>query len=258
MKAKALLILILLFCCTQLAASEQGDALDEALALVGMRRADLGWEPKGWWPRFPVAPYKLRAFDALFAAPLDSITFTRALAATAWEKLDPAGLDARDERGSGNLFQAVQRLGIDPKFGGFRGYTANIIAPETDLDAAVMVVDRDRQGLLGAFLSHHVFVEELADLARLADPQALAQRRASSRTPVGLPVFLDEDRVAEVDALVADVDVGRAGHQRVHHVPGLPAEGATLGVALSTALTHASTVYPNHSDMGSSTSSTSP
>jgi hypothetical protein len=138
MKAKALLILILLFCCTQLAASPQGDALDEALALVGMRRADLGWEPKGWWPRFPIAPYKLRAFDALFAAPLDSITFTRALAATAWEKLDPARFDARDERGSGNLFQAVQRLGIDPKFGGFRGYTANVIAPETDLDVAIL------------------------------------------------------------------------------------------------------------------------
>jgi hypothetical protein len=136
------LILMLLFCCTQLGASPRGDgpddALDEALALVGMRRADLGWEPKGWWPRFPVAPYKLRAFDALFAAPLDSITFTRALAATAWEKLDPAGLDARDDRESGNLFQAVQRLGIDPKFGGFRGYTANVIAPATDLDAAIL------------------------------------------------------------------------------------------------------------------------
>ena len=118
------------------------DALDETLALVGLQRQDLGWEPKGWWPRFPVAPYKLRAFDALFAEPLDSVTFARSLGATAWEELDPAELDARPERGVGNLFQAVQSLGIDPKFGGFRGYSANLIAPETPLDQAILELTR--------------------------------------------------------------------------------------------------------------------
>jgi hypothetical protein len=142
MKAKVVMVLLVMICCTQLASSRQGDALDDALSLAGMRRADLGWEPKGWWPRFPVAPYKLRAFDALFAEPLDSVVFTRSLAATAWEKLDPAGLTEKDQRGSGALFQAVQRLGIDPKFGGFRGYTANVIAPATDLDDAILQVTR--------------------------------------------------------------------------------------------------------------------
>ena len=44
------------------------DALDQALDLAGLSRGDLGWTPKGWWPRFPAdIPYKLRAFDALFA-----------------------------------------------------------------------------------------------------------------------------------------------------------------------------------------------
>jgi len=138
MKTRIGAILIILACCTQPAISEQQDALDESLALAGLRRADLGWEPKGWWPRFPVAPYKLRAFDGLFAAPLDAIPFTRALAATAWEELDPAKLDETGERGSTNLFQAVQRLGIDAKFGGFRGYSANLIAPETPLDEAIL------------------------------------------------------------------------------------------------------------------------
>lgn len=114
------------------------DALDEALALVGMRRGDLGWTPKGWWPRFPEVPYKLRAFDALFAEPLDAITYTRSLAKTAWEKLDPAQLDQQQGRMSTNLFQAVQQLGIDPRFGGFRGYTANVLAPQMPLDEAIL------------------------------------------------------------------------------------------------------------------------
>lgn len=117
---------------------ESGDALDEALGLVGLQRGDLGWKPKGWWPRFPDVPYKLRSFDSLFAAPCDTILFTRALASTAWDKLDPANLDRSQARASTNLFQAVQALGIDPKFGGFRGYSANLIAPKKPLDAAIL------------------------------------------------------------------------------------------------------------------------
>jgi hypothetical protein len=114
------------------------DALDEALALVGMRRQDLGWEPKGWWPRYPDVPYKLRAFDSLFAAPLDGVTYTRALAETARRHLDPAVLDDKEDRGAGQLFQAVQRLGVDPRFGGFRGYSANLTAEPTPLPEAIL------------------------------------------------------------------------------------------------------------------------
>jgi len=119
-----------------------GDALDEALGLAGMERSDLGWTPKGWWPRFPVAPYKLRAFDSLFAAPLDTIAYTRSLATTAWQKLDPAERDRDQGRKSTNLFAAVQRLGIDPRFGGFRGYCANLTAEKTPLDEAILRLTR--------------------------------------------------------------------------------------------------------------------
>jgi len=157
MKAKTAAIIVVLALCAPLVSSQPDDALDEALKLVGMRRGDLGWEPKGWWPRFPVAPYELRAFDALFAEPLDSVTFTRALAATAWEELDPDELDARPERGVGNLFQAVQRLGIDPKFGGFRGYSANLIVPETPLDEAILELTR----LAGRPVRIHTFGQDL-------------------------------------------------------------------------------------------------
>lgn len=129
------------------ASQSQADALDEALALVGMCRADLGWTPKGWWPRYPAdIPYKLRAFDALFAEPLDTVTFARGLGQAAYEMLDPAQLAKEDlGRNSRSLFQVVQRLGIDPKFGGFRGYTANVLAPETPLEQAVLALYRAAQ-----------------------------------------------------------------------------------------------------------------
>ncbi len=132
------LVIVIVLLSLPVALAERPDALDETLALVGMQRADLGWQPKGWWPRFPHVPYKLRAFDALFNEPLDTITYTRVLGQTAWEKLDPEKLDDVDGRGAGNLFQAVQRLGVDPMFGGFRGYTANLLAPRTPLDEALL------------------------------------------------------------------------------------------------------------------------
>ena len=93
MKSRTLPVTLILALGLSLAAAAGDDALDEALALAGMRRADLGWEPKGWWPRFPDVPYKLRAFDSLFAGPLDTVAFTRSMAASAWEMLDPETLD---------------------------------------------------------------------------------------------------------------------------------------------------------------------
>lgn len=130
---------IVTVCCAVLGRAQTADALDDALALVGLQRADLGWAPKGWWPRYPAdIPYKLRAFDALFNEPLDTVAFSRGLGETAWDKLDPAKLDKENGRGARSLFEAVQRLGIDPKFGGFRGYTANVLAPELPLDQALL------------------------------------------------------------------------------------------------------------------------
>ncbi|MCK4341316.1 MAG: hypothetical protein KAY37_06285 [Phycisphaerae bacterium] len=175
MRAGLLPVVTVLGCCLSAACAQKGDALDEALALVGMRRADLGWTPKGWWPRYPDVPYKLRAFDALFAEPLDTITYTRALGQTAWDKLDPAELDKEQGRGSRNLFQAVQRLGIDPRFGGFRGYTANVLAPEVPLDEAILKLTEaahrpTRISTFGMELPYPTPKEDLAEMvARLPE-----------------------------------------------------------------------------------------
>ncbi len=150
MNRRCLLTLMLAGWCAGAGVAQSPDALDETLALVGLRRGDLGWVPKGWWPRWPTAEYKLRAFDALFAAPLENVTYARGLAQTAWDKLDPAKLDQDTGRGARPLFEAVQRLGIDPKFGGFRGYSVNLIATEVPLEEAILklytVAGRDTRG----------------------------------------------------------------------------------------------------------------
>jgi len=149
----------------------EGDALDEALALVGMQRADLGWEPKGWWPRYPEVTYKLRSFDRLFAAPLENITYARALAATAALHLDPENLDQKENRGGGQLFQAVQRLGIDPRYGGFRGYSTNLTAPLTPLDEAILQLTRQagRPTEFITFGTESPYPLPARDLARLVE-----------------------------------------------------------------------------------------
>ena len=123
--------------------AQDGDALDEALGRAGMKRADLGWQPKGWWPQFPAdISYKLRAFDSLFAEPLDTVAYARSLADTAKRHLDPAVADDDPVRGVGHLYQAVDLLGTNPKFGGLRGYSANLIAEPTPLDEAILILHR--------------------------------------------------------------------------------------------------------------------
>jgi hypothetical protein len=69
------------------------------------------------------------------------------------------------------------------------------------LDPLVVVVDGDREGPLGGLLTDDILLEDLVDLTRFRqvlqlDPTA---RRGQ---------LLVDDLVAEVDALVADVDAG--------------------------------------------------
>lgn len=128
----------------QSAASEAppsgGDALDEALALAGMERADLGWRVKGYWAGYPAdIPYKLRQFDDLFAEPLANVSYLRTMANCARLSLDADALDAKAPRPSaGSLYQAVCRLGIMRKNGQFRAYSCNLTAEPTPLYDAVL------------------------------------------------------------------------------------------------------------------------
>jgi hypothetical protein len=80
----------------------------------------------------------------------------------------------------------------------------DVVLLAAGLQALVVVVDRDREDLLGLDLADHVLVEDLADLVR-AGQVALRGLRA-----VSVARLFTDDVVAEVDALVADETDGPA------------------------------------------------
>src|SRR5262245_47437135 len=80
-----------------------------------------------------------------------------------------------------------------------------------------MVVDRDREHLLGVILADDVVVEDLSDLLRGQDAVARLHQR-------GL-VPLADDVHAQLDALVANEDA-RAGNELADFVLALAAERA--------------------------------
>ena len=86
-----------------------------------------------------------------------------------------------------------------------------------DLDALVVVVDRNRQLFLGPFLTDHVLVEELLDF--------LGGRERRAGAAVLEPVVVGDDVVADLNALVANED-RRARNQLANVVLVLVAEGA--------------------------------
>ncbi|MFH0980317.1 MAG: hypothetical protein V2A79_02100 [Planctomycetota bacterium] len=120
------------------------DALDEALGLVGLRRADLGWRPPGWWLGYPGdVPYKLRHFDDLLDQPLATISYTRSFAGAVRTYLAPEKVNAEPDRfGAGALFHLVYSVGVGPKYGAIRNYAPNTTAPDTPLDEAIPAVQR--------------------------------------------------------------------------------------------------------------------
>ena len=97
------------------------------------------------------------------------------------------------------------------------------------LDALVVVVDRDRERALGLALPDDVLVEEIVDLGRLGQLVELDL--------TGLGQLLLDDLVAEIDALVTDVDAG-AGDQFLDLLLALPAERALEQVTAVTDACH--------------------
>jgi hypothetical protein len=85
------------------------------------------------------------------------------------------------------------------------------------LDALVVVVDRDRQRALRLFLRDDVVVQDGVDVLR---PREVVEVELSRSREL-----LVDDLVAEIDALVTDVDA-RPGDELLHLPLTLPAEAA--------------------------------
>jgi hypothetical protein len=102
-----------------------------------------------------------------------------------------------------------------------------------DLDALVVVVDRDGELLLGALLADDVLVEELLDF------RGRGERRTD--TAILEPVVVGDDVVADLDALVAD-EYRRSGNQLANVVLILVAERAAKDLGLAVLLDHLASV----------------
>ncbi|MCX6830247.1 MAG: hypothetical protein NT002_13360 [candidate division Zixibacteria bacterium] len=118
------LFLILALTTAPVTAQNNGDILKMVFDSVGLTRADIGFQPKGYWNRFPLdIPYKLTSFDALFAEPFKLYDYGKTMANAVEKYFDPKFLDTT----SISLYLMTYSLGVDRKLGGFRNYSANLI-----------------------------------------------------------------------------------------------------------------------------------
>jgi len=92
-----------------------------------------------------------------------------------------------------------------------------------------MVVDGHAHGALGALLADDVLIEEVEDLLRLGQFEGHAGG--------GLPELLVHDLIAQLYALVADVDTG-TGNELLDLLLTLAAEGALEQVDTLSAACH--------------------
>ncbi len=107
------------------ASAGRPDPLVEALALAGLSPGQLGYEPRGYWLRYPdprQIPYVNRLFDDLFARP-DRIDDTlRLMAQASRDFLAPAYRAAKDD----GLFRAAYFAGWDLRLSGHRDFSAGL------------------------------------------------------------------------------------------------------------------------------------
>src|SRR5690606_31550123 len=117
----------------------------------------------------------------------------------------------------------------DVRLGDLDELVLGVLALGACLGALVVVVDGDGERLLRLVLADDVLVEEVVDLPRLRQALQRALRRFGE-------FFLD-DLVAEIDALVADVDPG-ARDELPYLLLALAAERALEQVAAVTDACH--------------------
>lgn len=139
------------------------DLLDDALAKVGRTRADLGYHPKGYWNRYPVdIPYKLPAFDDLFAEPLRVYDYSYSMRAAVEHYLADSAFWALDNSA---LYQLSYNLAWERRVGGFRNYSANLIDTIAS-DTPLLEVMRQIYLYGGEELQHRAF-GQIADWPNL-------------------------------------------------------------------------------------------
>ncbi|HDL01399.1 MAG TPA: hypothetical protein ENH23_04120 [candidate division Zixibacteria bacterium] len=130
MKKICLVVLIISLLAIMVQADQKEDILQKILTEAGFTKSDIGYQPKGYWNRFPLdTPYRLTSFDALFADPFKLPDYATVMANTVEYYMEPMYADSNSD----GLYKLVYNLGVDKKLGGFRSYSANLLpAPNSD------------------------------------------------------------------------------------------------------------------------------
>ena len=158
-----LFLVISIFMCIS-SQAKSADLLDSALALVGKTKSDLGYQPKGYWNRYPFeVPYKLPAFDDLFAEPLRVYDYSQSMKASfAALMADSVIADAN----SSPLYQLAYQMAWERRIGGFRSYSANLIDSVTSTAPLVDAVER-LYAAAGSSIEYRTFgVKSESELSR--------------------------------------------------------------------------------------------
>jgi hypothetical protein len=163
-----------------------GDLLDSALSIVGKSRADLGYAPKGYWNRYPYEiPYKLPAFDDLFAEPLKVYDYSYSMKAAAGHYLSDSAFWALDNSA---LYQLSYHLAWERRVGGFRNYSANLV-DTIDSDSPLLTV-MERIFLAGGVDLEYRTFGQIADWPNLRDRLAEQTEQTDQEIELVVSVWL--------------------------------------------------------------------
>lgn len=125
----SMLLCAIALACFSTAGAQETDLLEQTLREHGYTIDDLGYQPKGYWNRFPYnPPHRLPSFDDLFAEPLKLYDFGRVMSNTVEIYLNPKFADTANT----GLYQLTYNLGVDKKLPGFRSYSANLAEAKGD------------------------------------------------------------------------------------------------------------------------------
>ena len=107
------------------------DVFAAVVAEAGLTDADLGFRPKGTWPRYPHdVPFTLPFFDDLLADARGTYAFTRTLGNVAEDVLTPEQLRTAPKEGPGALYRLAVALGTDRWISGIRGFGMGLHDPK--------------------------------------------------------------------------------------------------------------------------------
>jgi len=107
------------------------NVLLETLDQLGITESNLGYRPKGYWTRYPDPndiPFKLLAFDDLFAEPQHIYDFVSIMALSVENYLHPDYLKSNDRGSSKGLMKTVYYVGMRNATGQMRDYSASLWA----------------------------------------------------------------------------------------------------------------------------------